>query len=416
MVGLQIHKKMMKITIEQARQIMLQAQGLLEPSQKPAVKDDLLATIIRIGALQIDTIHAVARSAYFTLWSRLGAYDCAWLDELLAEGALFEYWAHAACLLPSEKYPLFRRIQLEGFSDWRDPANWLQINAGMVNKILERIRVEGALKSSDFENPRSESGGWWNWKAEKQALEHLFTNGVLMVARREKFQRVYDLRERVRPGWDDQNTPSIEEVHRQLTLKTVRALGIATARWVPDYFRLTKRGNEERLAALVNEKELIEVEIDSWKDPAYLHPEHLPTLERALYGDLQPTLSTLLSPFDPLIWHRERAKQLFGFDYALECYLPASNRRFGYFSLPFLYRGNLIARLDTKVNRSEGNFEVKGLFLEGGVAIQDDWILELAQVLNRCAEWHEASQATIQRSEPVELATKLNRLLSKAKL
>lgn len=382
---------------------MLASMGLLAPPQHPATKDNLLAAIRQMGVLQLDTIHVVARSPYFVLWSHLGAYQPAWLDELLSEGQLFEYWSHAACLIPSEDFPLYRRIMLTGVRGWGDTTAWMREHPELVKRVMDRIHHEGGLRSADFENDSKPAGGWWAWKDEKTALECLFVSGELMVARREKFQRIYDLRERVRPDWDDSLTPSQEEVHRSLSLKAVRCLGIALPAWVPEYFHMPKQGNLDRLKSLVAWGELLPVEIEGWDTPAYLHPERLPLAEAALRGELQPSLTTLLTPFDPLVWDRARVKALFGFDYTIECYTPAAKRRYGYFSLPILQRGALIGRLDAKAYRKEGYFEVRSLYLEAGIEPTQEMAVDLAAALQRCADWHATPHVKIRLTDPPEL-------------
>ncbi|MBV9111119.1 MAG: YcaQ family DNA glycosylase, partial [Gemmatimonadetes bacterium] len=192
---------------------MLAAMGLDRRPRRRATKHDVLACIRRMGALQIDTISVVNRSPYFVLWSRLGAYEPRWLDELLAEGALFEYWAHEACFLPIEDYPLFRNRMLDrGWMKWRFSHAVMEKHADQVARVLETIREHGPVRSAELGAPRSGSGSWWGWKPEKRILESLFTAGELMIARREGFQRVYDLRERVLPDWDDARMPPTEEV------------------------------------------------------------------------------------------------------------------------------------------------------------------------------------------------------------
>ena len=314
---------------------MLSAQGLANPPKRPAKKKDVLAAIRRMGVLQIDTINVVARSPYLVLWSRLGAYNPAWLDELLAEGALFEYWSHAMCFLPIEDYPLYRRSMLDGVRGWRTVPEWVRKHPELVKLAMDRIRREGGLRSADFETDQKRAGAWWSWKDEKIALECLFVLGELMIARRQAFQRVYDLRSRVLPGWDDgphaANVPCREDVLLALTLRAVEALGVAQAAWVPDYFRLPKTGNARRLEALADDGRLLRIEIEGLPGPAYRHP--------GAVSAEQVNLTTLLSPFDPLVWDRQRLKDLFGFDYIIETYTPASKRRFGYFTLLILHRG-----------------------------------------------------------------------------
>src|SRR5258706_7219377 len=192
------------LSIQEARHLMLAAQGLAQAPQRAARKRDVLASIRRMGLLQIDSINVVARSPYLVLWSRLGHYGAEWLNELLTEGALFEYWAHALCFLPIEDYPLYRRVMLDGLlHGWQSVPRWLREHPAVVEQVRARIQQEGALRAADFESDHKRTGGWWNWKDEKTALECLFITGELMVPRRESFQRVYDLRERVQPGWED---------------------------------------------------------------------------------------------------------------------------------------------------------------------------------------------------------------------
>ncbi len=375
------------LTRTDVRNLQLAAQGLLTPPNAPAAKPDVLAAVRRMGVLQIDTIQVVARSPYMVLFSRLGEYDPAWLDEHLAEGRLFEYWAHAACFLPIEDYPLQRRFMLDGVRGWHDTRVWLEKNSELVKRILARIRAEGGLRSADFE-AKKPAGGWWNWKDEKVAMEVLFVTGELMVSRREKFQRVYDLPERVLPGRDQFPVPPAEEVRRELVLRSVEKLGAARPGWVADYYRLPKNGTPALLRELTAQGELIECAVEGWDGPVYVHPNNAGLLTQAQNGELQPTYTTLLSPFDPLTWDRARARELFDFDYMIECYTPAAKRRYGYFSLPVLRRGALVARLDAKAHRREGRFEVRSLHFEPGVVLDDELRADVTAAIQRCADWH----------------------------
>jgi uncharacterized protein len=399
----------MRLTQDAARALMLATQGLLAPPRRRAAKGDVLATIRRMGALQIDTIQVVARSPYLVLWSRLGAYQTRWLDELLAEGALFEYWSHEACFLPIEDYPLYRRLMLDRLGrTWWDVNSWIEAHQGDVDRVLERIRTGGEARSSDFERTDGKKGSWWDWKVEKQALEMLYTLGDLMIARRENFQRIYDLRERVLPTWDDARTPSLDEARRALALHTVRALGVTPPRWLADYFRLRRINSARMLEQLAAEGELLPAEVEGWKEPAYIHPENRVLAEQAASGALRPTLTTLLSPFDPLVWDRRRALELFGFDYRIECYTPAPKRRYGYFTLPILRRGQLIGRLDPKAHRKERVFEVKALYLEPGVRVTAGLARDLGAALRACAAWHGTPQVVVRSADPPALIEALS--------
>jgi uncharacterized protein YcaQ len=365
--------------------------------------------------IKIDTINVVARSPYLVLWSRLGDYPAEWLDELLAEGKLFEYWAHEACFIPREDYGLYRHRMLDpGAMGWKYSATWMRERAGEVAALLAHIRTNGPVRSSDFERSEGKAGGWWEWKPEKRSLEVLFTSGTLMIARRHNFQRVYDLAERVHPEWDDTQLPAMAQVRRSFALRAVKALGVARAAWVPDYHR-TRRPHVG-LAQLAAEGLLTRARVTGWDDPVYIHPDHLQLAQKAASGALAPTLSTVLSPFDPVVWDRRRALELFGFDYRLECYTPAARRRYGYFTLPVLRRGALVARIDAKAHRRAGVFEVKAVFFEPGVRASDALLRDVAGAVQRCARWHGCPRVRLVRSEPPQVLERLAGLLGSGAL
>ena len=396
---------------EAARSLLLAAQGLGSPPRRSATRDDVLGIIRRMGVLQIDSISVVARSPYLVLWSRIGAYDAIWLDELLAEGAIFEYWSHAACFVPIEDYGLYRRLMLEKSDKTRV---WMEAHPDALEHVLGHIRKKGPVRSAEFARTDGRAGGWWEWKPEKRALEHLFAAGELMISHRENFHRVYDLRERVLanalPTWEDTLAPTEQEVRRALALKAVRALGVAVARWVPDYFRTPKKGAASLLEELAEEGSLLRAVIED--EPAYVHPGNARLAEEVLSGRQRSSVTTLLSPFDPVVWDRARASELFGFDYKIEVYTPAARRRYGYYSLPILHDGALVGRLDAKAHRKEGRFEVKAAHLEPGVPVSDDLVASLAGALRACASWHATPDVLVRRSDPPELAEALGSMLN----
>ena len=396
----------LNLTLSAARALHLAAQGLLQPRRRKAQKADVLDTIRNMGVLQIDTIHVVARSPYLVLWSRLGDYPQPWLEEHLAEGALFEYWAHEACFVPIEDYRLLRHRMVDPASmGWKYSVDWMRERRADVDRVLEHIRTNGPARSADFERTDGKGGGWWEWKPEKRSLEVLFTAGELMIARRHNFQRVYDLAERVLPGWDDSQMPDMDETRRELALKTVRALGLARSAWVADYYR-TKPPRMD-LEALAEEGLLLRARVDGWKDTVYIHHELADLAQAAAEGALSPTLTTILSPFDPVVWDRRRAVDLFDFDYRLECYTPAEKRRYGYFTLPILRRGALVGRIDAKAHRRGGTFELKNLVLEEGVRVTDRFVRDVAGAVQRLANWHGCPQVQVQASEPADFAATL---------
>ena len=398
------------LSLPAARALHLAAQGLLQPRRRKAQKADVLQAIRCMGVLQIDTIHVVARSPYLVLWSRLGDYPQPWLEEHLAEGALFEYWAHEACFVPIEDYRLMRHRMVDPSAmGWKYNEKWLKERRQEVDSVLAHVREKGPVRSSDFERKDGQAGGWWEWKPEKRSLEVLFTTGELMIARRHNFQRVYDLAERVLPGWDDKRMPAMEETRRELALKTVRALGLAKSAWVADYYR-TKPPRLD-LDALVDDGELLRARVDGWKEPVYIHPDLADLAQAAADGGLSATATTILSPFDPVVWDRRRAQELFNFDYRLECYTPAEKRRYGYFTLPILRRGALVGRLDAKAHRRSGIFEVKFVALEPGVKVTDRFTRDVAGALQRLANWHECPQVQVARSDPGPFAELLQATL-----
>lgn len=403
---------MVEITLSHAaaRSLHLAAQGLQQPRRRKAAKLDVMDAIERMGVLQIDTISVVARSPYLVLWSRLGDYDPEWLGEHLAEGRLFEYWAHEACFVPIADYGLMRHRMLNPAAmGWKYSETWMQERGAEVERVLAHIRANGPTRSSDFERTDGKAGGWWEWKPEKRSLEVLFTSGALMIARRHNFQRVYDLAERVHPAWDDSQMPHIDETRRLLTLKAVRALGIARAGWIADYYRT--RPPHVDPEALVARGELLRVCVEGWDVPAYVHPDHLELARQAAGGKLGSTVTTLLSPFDPVVWDRRRALELFDFDYRLECYTPAAKRRYGYFTLPILRRGALVGRVDAKAHRREGIFELKLVELEPGVRSSVRFAADIAQAIERCARWHGCPQVLVTRTEPAWFAGELQEAL-----
>ena len=391
------------LSLGAARALHLAAQGLLQPRRRKARKADVLDLIRQMGVLQIDTIHVVARSPFLVLWSRLGDYPQDWLEQHLAEGALFEYWAHEACFVPIEDYGLYRhRMQDPAAMGWKYSAAWMDERRAEVDALLAHIRANGPVRSSDFERTDGQSGGWWGWKPEKRSLEVLFTSGQLMIARRHNFQRVYDLAERVLPGWDDSRMPSMHDTRRALVLKSVKALGLAKAAWIADYFRTKPPRLDPE--TLVREGALLRARVQGWDEPVYIHPDLADLAASAAAGGLAATTTTILSPFDPVVWDRRRALELFDFDYRLECYTPAEKRRYGYFTLPILRRGALVGRVDAKAHRREGVFELKLLALEPGVRVSERFLRDVAAALRRCAGWHGCPLVRVERTEPADVA------------
>lgn len=329
--------------------------------------EDIPATISRMSLLQIDTINIVARSPYLVLFSRLGNYPAQWLDESLARGELMEYWAHEACFMPRSDFRLIRhRMLAPEKMGWKYKDAWMQEHAAEIALLIQHIHDKGPVRSADFEHPRKGASGWWEWKPHKRHLEGLFTAGKVMVIERRNFQRVYDLTHRVMPDWDDErDLVSQAEAEIIMLDNSARSLGIFREQWLADYYRLKRPALAAWREARAEQQQIIAVHVEKLGN-LWLHADLLPLLERALVK-LTATHSAVLSPFDPVVWDRKRAEQLFDFSYRLECYTPAPKRQYGYFVLPLLHRGQLVGRMDAKMHRQTGILEVISLWLQEGI-------------------------------------------------
>nr|WP_243649135.1 crosslink repair DNA glycosylase YcaQ family protein [Luteibacter rhizovicinus] len=409
---------MIRLSQRSAQLVHLAAQGMLRDPSRKARPSDIPAAIARMGMLQIDTINVVARSPYFVLFSRLGAYRLEWLEDALATGLLAECWAHEACFVAAADYRYHRDFRQSRAGHWahRSASKTYAQARGDMDALLLRVRENGPMRASDFERDMPATKGWWGWKPEKRWLEAWFAMGGLMVSRRDRFQRVYDLAERVLAGWPVPPPTSVlsdEAIRSHFIGDSVRALGVTRARWIADYCRLTPRVTDDELAPMVARGELLQVAVDGWDGPGYAHPSQVDLLADGARSALRATKTALLSPFDPIVWDRARALDLFDFEYTLECYTPEPKRRFGYFVLPILHRGRLVGRLDAKAHRQEGRFQVKGIWLEDGVEADDALMVGLVRTLRACAAWHGAPRVVVDRSEPRGLATGLNRMLAR---
>lgn len=375
---------------------MLSTLGLLHPPTHTATKEDVLDTIRQLSVLQIDTIHIINRSPYIVLWSRLGKFDIAWLDELLAERQLFEYWSHEACFLPLEDFPYYRAIiQSKANRHITWATAWLREHRAEAAHVLNHITHHGYAMSSTFNASQKPSGGWWNWKVEKLVLEALFAQGTLTVSERKKFQRVYVSVDEVIPEQYRIDTKRLSETYETFVDRTVRILGIAAPHWVHDYFRLPRKETERILKKHLRKGSILPVSVEGFDEQLYIHTKNRQLVETAVSGKLAPSHTTFLSPFDPLMWDRNRVHELFNFHYRIESYTPHSKRIFGYFTLPILHNGTLIGRMDAKAHRAEERFEVKSIHFEPHVAPDGDMIHRVAMSLNDFARWHGATSITL---------------------
>ena len=345
------------LSAKEARRIALAAQGFARPRPANPDKRRLLSTIRDLGVVQIDSVNVVSRSHYLPFFSRLGAYDRTLLEELAwgRKPALAEYWAHEASLTPLSTHPLLRwRMEdaAQGVGVWKGVAAFLRSHADFIDKALDAVAQRGPLAASELELGARGEGGWWGWSEGKRAMECLFWTGRLTTAtRRASFERVYGLPERILPrAVLDAPTPERAQACRELLKISARAMGVATERDLRDYFRLGLADARDGVASLVADGSLTPVAVKGWDQPAYLWPDaRRPRAVKA---------RALLSPFDNLIWFRERTERLFGVRVRLEIYTPAHKRTHGYYVLPFLQGEAITARVDLKADRKAGRLLV----------------------------------------------------------
>lgn len=329
--------------------------------------------------LQLDSVNVVARSHYLPVYARLGAYDRGALDEWTSRsGELFEYWAHEASLIPVTDYPLLR-WRMDEPVRWRRYHELIAEHPGYVEGVLSEIAERGPLTIGELEDAGERIGPWWGYGKGKIALEYLFAMGRITAYRTANFTRVYDLPERVLSGEIlDQEPPDQTTAYELLLMKSAAAHGIGTAADLIDYYRLHGPTARPILQAMAERGGLEVVAVPGWKGPVYLHPEAV--RPRRVVG------SALLSPFDPIVWNRDRALRLFEFHYRIEIYVPKSKRVHGYYVLPYLVDGDLVGRVDLKLDRERKRLLVQGAFYEAGVDVHHV-ARRLASDLGDMATW-----------------------------
>ncbi|MBI5631765.1 MAG: YcaQ family DNA glycosylase [Elusimicrobia bacterium] len=355
---------MMKtVAPEAAARLFLRRQHLDLPLKRPLTEESLSRFVEDAGGLQLDSINVLERAHYLTLWSRFGAYDKDALDRMIYEKrVLIEYWAHAACLVAASDLPGWARAMADYKRRHTGWSDWLKAHPRVLRRVEDEIRRRGPLSSSAFARPVSQdrTKGWWDWKPAHHALHYLWMSGRLAVHSRRHFQKSYDLAGRVLAPVEPMKRGAFSRWHLR---KTLRALGVAAEPDLSRYLTFPRFESAERrraLGALLKEGEVVEIAVENRPGRWYVLAEDLPALDAQ--DPIQGT--TLLSPFDSLLWHRARAKSLFGFDYKIEVYTPAARRVHGYYTMPILHEGRLIGRLDPKNHRAERRLEVRAVHFD----------------------------------------------------
>ncbi len=408
--------------------LFLARQHLARPRARRLTAASLLAFLEDVGGLQIDSINVVERAHYLTLWSRFGPYDRGAVDRIAyRRRLLFEYWAHAACLVPASHYAAWRRAMLDYSLRSRAWGSWPKRNRRVLRAVEDAIAAGGPLGSADFEHRRApgSGGGWWNWKPAAHALDYLWMSGRTLVHSRAHFRKRFDLAERVMPEAVLRAPLTPEEFRRWHLRQSLHAMGAASATDLRMYLTFPRGAASERLQALriaLDAGEVVGVEVEGERGRWLALAEDLAALAAAGRRRRAAEGTTLLSPFDSFLWHRERTRRLFGYDYRLEVYTPGHRRVHGYYSLPIFHDGQLVGRLDPKAHRAERRLEVRAVHFEPwfargaappgvswGAVDRDAAFTGVGDALRSLAAFVGADDVTVGRVTPSALTPPLRR-------
>ncbi len=383
---------MQSLSRAQARRIALAAQGFNDPPHAAPTMRTFDRTLKRTGVLQVDSVNVLQRAHYMPLYSRMGGYD----TDLLARAQhgtprrIVEYWAHVQAFMPVDLWPVMQH-RMARYRATRGKW-WRGVSDEVVRVLLAEIADRGASTARDLEalvssGPRSKQHWGWNWSEARKGLDFLYMVGDVAIAgRNSQFEVCYDLPERVIPA--DvlaRPTPSPADAHLELVRRAARSHGVASTKCLADYYRMLQAPVKDAVSRLVEEGELIPVAVEGWTKPGYLHRDAaLPRRVKA---------RALLSPFDPVVWERERTERLFDFRYRIEIYTPAEQRVHGYYVLPFLLRDELVARVDLKADRTRSVLVVHSAWAEPGAPA--DTAEQLAAELATLAAWLGLSEIVV---------------------
>lgn len=381
----------------QLRHITLEAQGLHQEKSFGIGKAAVLSTLEQLGYIQIDTLSVVARAHHHTFWTRIPDYQPLWLDQLVAERQIFEYWFHAASYLPMRdfRYALPKMLSIKN-----GESRYYKADAQVMRNVYEKIRIEGPQKARDFESLSKNNGSWWNWKPTKMALEQLFMQGDLMVSARNGIEKVYDLSERVLPKYINITPPTALEYAEYLVKTYLQAYGFTTLKQIMHLKTgpILQKNIQTILNQMLEDKIIQELVIHGMPT-IYIFTD---LLEKTY--DTNPQNLVLLSPFDNSIIHRERVKTYFDFDFRLECYTPQEKRKYGYFCLPILFGDVFIGRVDCKAHRKSGQFELIHLHIENTQIDMALWLPSFLTTLHSFVRFNQCHSLCISQISPPELS------------
>lgn len=392
------------MTLKQLKRITLESQGLVKTSPFGKGKKAVLKTLEQLGYLQIDTLSIIDRAHHHTLWTRIPDYQTQYLDELVEERKVFEYWFHAASYLPMKD---FRFVLPQMLNVKQSETHYYHADPKVMQYVLDTIRTEGPKKARDFEKETKKAGSWWSWKPTKIALERLFLQGDLMICGRNGMQKIYDISERVLPLNVDTTIPTDLEFAEYLVTTYLQAYGFTTVKQITHLKtgKLIRKNVHEVLNSMLKDGKIQQIDIENM--PSVFVSNEL------LDKPLNKTASTIriLSPFDNSIIHRDRVKQLFDFDYKIECYTPKEKRKYGYFCLPILFGDTFIGRMDCKAHRKKKQFEIINLHIENQNLDIELWGKQFAETIRKFATFNGCESLILTKVNPLKLTDTLKRVI-----
>lgn len=387
------------LSLKEAQKIILLSQGIHNENKMGNGKEATYKAIESINYVQIDSISVVERAHHHSIWNRAKNYAPIHIEQLLEDKQIFEYWSHAASYLPmvDYRYSLPRKNAIA-----QGDLHWFSKDRKSMSLVLKRIKADGPLQAKDFKDIRETKTGWWDWKPAKKALEQLFMEGELMIVKRQGFQKVYDLTERVLPSNIDTSTPSEEEYFQHLIINYLNANAIGTPEQITYLLKGLRAPVRKHCIQMCEDGLLTIVTVNNL--PYYA----LPTANNLLKKKLSRNKVKILSPFDNLLIQRKRTKELFNYDYQIECYVPANKRKIGYFSLPLLWGRKFSGRMDVKMDRKAGILNILNLHIE--TANTGEFIVDLKKTLDKFLSFNNGSSINIAR------ITSNNQILPDAKV
>ncbi|AZA76239.1 winged helix-turn-helix domain-containing protein [Chryseobacterium sp. G0186] len=397
---------MQEVILQQLQHITLESQGLNQTASFGTGKNAVLKALEHLGYIQIDTLSIVERAHHHTLWTRIPDYHPNYLEELMEERKVFEYWFHAASYLPMRD---FRYALPQMLSVKENQSHYYNADPKVMQHVLDVIRNEGPKKARDFESESKKAGSWWSWKPTKLALERLFMQGDLMISKRKGMEKTYDLRERVLPKDINLKEPSSLEFAEYLVKTYLRAYGFTTLKQITHLKtgELLKKEAQEVLQSMLQENSIQQISIDGMP-PVFVQSDLLEKTFAPPVSQVQ-----LLSPFDNSIIHRDRIKQIFNFDFRLECYVPKEKRQYGYFCLPILFGNSFMGRLDCKAHRKSKQFELIHLHIEDVNINPDLWLEPFIKSVQQFADFNGCPSLQLTQVSPTKFTKKVEKYLRK---